>query len=115
MRTLPGSIEVAAVQEIKILCPCGYAHRVTGDVDGDWRRWVTIRDRDYMDVIDAEVRRRDIAGTGLPPDNDPRANEHTDLTWVIIDRSGQLLDCPACGRILWRRPGEADRRVFRPE
>ena len=102
--------------EIKIPCPCGYVHRVTADVDGDWRGWVTIRDRDYMTVIDAEVRCRDIAGREqMPQEDSPRYEEHTEQTWVIIDRSGQLLDCPACGPILWRRPGEEAHRVFRPE
>ena len=101
------------MREIK--CPCGFIHDVTGDVDGDWRGWVTIRDRDYLTVIDAEVRCRDIAGSEEPSEDNPRADEHTTQTWVIIERSGQLLDCPECGCILWQRPGEEKYRVYRPE
>jgi hypothetical protein len=104
------------VPEIKIKCPCGFIHRKTADVDGDWRGWVTIRDRDYMAVIDAEFRCREIAGKeSLLSDNNPRANEHIAQTWDIIERSGQLLDCPVCGRIMWKRPGEEKHRAFRPE
>ena len=62
----------------------------------------------------AEIQCRDIAGTDpLPPEDNPRHDEHTVQTWVIIERTGSLLDCPACGRILWRRPGEEAHRVFR--
>jgi len=100
-----------------IACPCGYQHRLVPP-PGDG--FVVIRDKDWFNVLDTEVACREISGSWSPmvPDSNPRHKEHTELTWKIVERCGSLLECPQCGRLLWRRAGKKDGprfHVFVPE
>ena len=99
-----------------IACPCGYQHHLL-PAPGDG--FVTVRDKDWLAVLDAELACREISGSWTPmvPDG-PRASECNELTWKIVDRCGSLLECPECGRIMWSRPGITDGplfQVFAPE
>ena len=100
-----------------IVCPCGYQHRLL-PAPGDG--FVTIRDSEWITVLDAELACREISGSWAPivPESNPRAVEHNELTWKIVESCGSLLECPECGRIMWNGPGTKDGalcQVFVPE
>ena len=94
-----------------IACPCGYQHPLSLE-RGDG--YVTVRDRDWLTVLDTELACREISGSwaAMVPESNPRSSEFNELTWRIVDRCGNLLECPKCGRILWNRPGNKNGPLF---
>ena len=71
--------------------------------------WLTVRDRDEDRFFTLEA-----AGSaseyGGPPIPDFSAHVRE---WISLH--GRLYECPECGRLLWKRPGEAEYRSYRPE
>ena len=72
----------------KLACPCGYMHDLSPLPDGGW---VTVRDRDYEDLVEAEVAKH---------------FGHPDGIRRSLGLTGLLYLCPECGRLMWQRPGE---------
>ena len=62
--------------------------------------WVTVRDRDYEDLVEAEVAKH---------------FGHPDGIRRSLGLTGLLYLCPECGRLMWQRPGEERFGVFRRE
>lgn len=102
---------------VPIACPCGQTLAIT--VESMQNHWVTIRNGDYMDVIRAEIRCQELLASGgnsaCGGVGEDSQQEFHDQTWRIIDRSGNLLECPHCRRLLWMRPGDSGYRAFTPE
>jgi len=72
----------------KLTCPCGYVHNLTPIPDDGW---LTVRDRDYEALIDAEL--------GALAGDDVRSSRRIDL-WR------RLYECPNCARLMWSLPGD---------
>ncbi len=81
----------------KLQCPCGFFHDLSPVPDSGW---VTVADRDYEALVDAEGGHAEETGRGPP---------------AFVRLTGRLYECPSCGRMIWERPGEKVFRVFRPE
>lgn len=80
----------------KLHCPCGFVHDQSPIPDAGW---ITVRDRDYEELIHAECH-----------------HEQTDGGHIAFARlAGLMYDCQECGRLMWRKPGEQDYRVYRRE
>ena len=92
-----------------VACPCGYQHKLLAD-----EGFVTIRNSEWLAVLDAELSCREISGSWAPlvPESNPRASEFAELAWKIVERCGNLFECPECGRIMWNRPGNEDGPLF---
>ena len=76
----------------KIVCPCGYVHRLGEIPDAGW---VAVLDREYESLVAAEValsrRRRPLA-------------EEDDPHLATIGRlTTHLYECPSCGLLAWLR------------
>jgi hypothetical protein len=84
----------------KLLCPCGYVHDLSPIPDAGW---LVVRDVDYESLIDAEVMAACDAST---------AQQHGEPETTFVRVTGMLYACPKCERLMWRRPGEAEFRVF---
>jgi len=80
----------------KLVCPCGFVHDLSPIPDAGW---ITVRDRDYEALIEAER----LSG---PDDAGPRA---------FVRLTGRIYECPECKRIMWEKPGEGRFSIFRPE
>jgi hypothetical protein len=87
----------------KLRCLCGFVHDLGPIPDAGW---ITIRDIDYEQVIDAHIRQHDICGHGLPGNDHPRVDEWDRAMRFIIGSSGRLYECPECGRLAWQKPDE---------
>jgi hypothetical protein len=81
----------------KLACPCGFIHDLSPIPDDGW---LTVRDRDYEALIEAELAAQ--AG-------DDRGSARRVGLW------GLLYECPKCRRLMWKRPGEEGFTVFRLE
>jgi hypothetical protein len=71
----------------KVTCRCGYQHNLTPCPDDGW---ITVRDRDYQQLLEVEAAQRDNSSVGVP----------------AFQLQGRLYECPACGRLMWSRPGD---------
>jgi hypothetical protein len=80
----------------KLKCPCGFVHDLSPIPDA---AWITVRDRDYEALVEAE-RRSDANNSG------PRA---------FVRLTGRIYECPECRRIMWEKAGHEGFVVFRPE
>lgn len=78
----------------KLACPCGFIHDLSPIPD---EGWITVRDRDFDAMIEAELssRRR------LSP-------EH-----YVDAFLGSMYECPKCGRIMWEKPREKRFTIYR--
>jgi hypothetical protein len=100
---------------IRPLCPCGHDFVPEFLIAEEMNGYVTYPNREYPEIIAAEVRCRELGPEfELPGGDDPRTVEFRERLWFIIERSGSLLECPECGCVLWKRSAEEGFRVFRP-
>lgn len=81
----------------KLTCPCGFVHNLSPIPDDGW---LTVRDRDQEEMTPDE---------STPPD------ERIEAWHRLYHESGSLYECPNCGRIMWRKPGEQHFTVYRHE
>jgi len=79
----------------KLACPCGFVHNLSPIPDDGW---ITVRDRDYDSMVDAELELR----------NHPNAPDDA------VNYHGSLYECPDCGRIMWQKPGNEQFSIFLP-
>jgi hypothetical protein len=84
----------------KLMCRCGYIHNLSPIPDAGW---VTILDGDYDELIAAQIMDSTDPATA-------RAKGEPERTYVRV--TGSLYECPECGRILWKRPGDTEYRSF---
>ena len=97
----------------KLLCPCGFVHNLSPIPDDGW---ITVRDREYESLTDAERATHAISGgNSLPKLDDPRSDEYDAAMATIVKVTGLLYECPECGTVLWRKPGCDDFRAYTPE
>jgi|688.fasta_scaffold1915922_1 hypothetical protein len=97
----------------KLCCTCGFVHDLSPIPDDGW---ITVRDREYESLTEAErVTYAISGGNSLPNDNDPRVREYDEAIARIASITGLLYECPACGTIMWKKPGCDDFRVYTPE
>lgn len=97
----------------KLKCPCGFVHNLASIPD---EGWITVEDRLYEKVIDAEIRRNEISGgSKLPDDDHPRITEYDEMTSIVVKSMGCLYECPECGRLMWQRSSDDVFRVFVPD
>lgn len=78
----------------KLVCPCGFVHNLSPIPDDGW---ITVRDRDFEAMIEAELASR----------QGPYAENR------VVDFWGSLYECPRCGRLMWEKPGEQQFTVYR--
>ncbi len=86
----------------KLPCKCGYIHDLTPIPDDGW---LTIRDKVYEVVIDAEFDRNRL-GKAQPDTNEFDTLCEKDR--LVGDALGLLYECPKCNRLMWKKPGEND-------
>ena len=79
----------------KLACPCGFVHNLSPIPD---EGWLTVRDRDFDTVVDAEMESR------VSP-----------LSASPMHLCGVIYECPKCGRLMWEKPGEKRFVVYHPE
>jgi predicted RNA-binding Zn-ribbon protein involved in translation (DUF1610 family) len=84
----------------KLTCRCGYVHNLSPIPDAGW---LTILDTEYEALTTAEIMASTDAATA-------RAKGEPERTFVRV--TGSLYECPECGRVLWRRPGDTEYRSF---
>ena len=80
----------------KLACPCGFVHNLSPNPDDGW---ITVRDRQYDELINAEIGNRQ--------GNEMAENRVTGF-W------GSMYECPECGRLMWEKPGERTFMVYEP-
>jgi hypothetical protein len=90
----------------KLRCRCGYVHDVSPVPDAGW---LTVRDREYEELLAAEAERGRLGAAGMP------APEFAAADRRLGELHGLLYECPECGRLMWRPPGETEFRTYRPE
>ncbi len=100
----------------KVACPCGNVFSTTGSPDDSMR---VIRDRDrqaYTRHVWRSYQLSDVERGGMLPERGTEESDqfHESL-YASLDLEGELWECPACGRLLFRRPGEQQLRSFLPE
>jgi hypothetical protein len=81
----------------KLVCPCGFVHDLSPIPD---EGWVTVRDVDYEALVASER-----AGPG--------SGESAPSMFVRL--AGLLYECTECGRLMWKKPGKSEFRIFRPD
>jgi len=87
----------------KLACPCGFVHNLSPIPD---EGWITVRDAQYEELIDAEALRGSISGKSSLPSNDhPRVKEYDNASGVVLKLTGRMYECPECGRLMWEKPG----------
>ena len=87
----------------RLACPCGFVHNLSLIPDDGW---LTIRDRDYETLRDAESKH--LANT-----DDVTLERDADMKWSRM--VGRFYQCPKCGRIMWACAEEKTYRVYLPE
>jgi hypothetical protein len=80
----------------KLGCLCGYIHDLS-----------PIPDEGYVIFPDAAPEII-LWPTKEQVDTDER-------TKAIVRKTGLLYECPHCGRLMWRKQGETEFRIYRPE
>ena len=73
----------------KISCPCGYVHRLGEIPDAGW---VAVLDRDYEELVAAEM--------ALPRGRRPLAEKDDPHMAAVVRLTTRLYRCPSCGYIL---------------
>jgi hypothetical protein len=81
----------------KLVCHCGFVHDLSPIPD---EGWVTVRDVDYEALVASE-RTEPGSAQGTPP--------------TFVRLAGLLYECRECRRLMWKKPGEPEFRIFRPE
>jgi rubredoxin len=97
-------------------CSCGY---VFSNVACPSDAMVVVRDRDrdahgyhqWRTYQISDVER----GGALPELGTPASDALHESLGASLAFEGELWECPTCGRILFRRPGEDRFRAFAPE
>lgn len=93
----------------KLECPCGFSHDLSSIPD---EGWVTVRDEDYQRLLRVEIQRASLsAAVAETPDWEALVAADAELETL----HGVLYQCPRCGRILWKKPGDSGFKVFAPE
>lgn len=96
----------------KLACPCGFIHNLSPIPDDGW---LTVRDKDYEALLDAERIEREISGgTSLPSDDHARVEEYDAAMGRSVSLLGSLYECTRCGTLLWCKPGSQEFRAFKP-
>ena len=96
----------------KLACPCGFVHNLSPIPDDGW---LTVRDKDYESLLDAERILHEISGgTRVPSDDHPRVGEYDEAMGRTSSLHGSLYECPRCGTLLWCKPGSQEFREFKP-
>lgn len=96
----------------KLACPCGFVHNLSPIPDDGW---LTVRDKDYELLLDAErVLHETSGGTKVPSHDHPRVGEYDDAVARTSSLQGSLYECPRCETLLWCKPGSQKFRAFKP-
>ena len=100
----------------KVACPCGNGFSTTGCPDDSMH---VVRDRDmeaYARHVWRSYQLSDVDRGGMLPERGTEASEqfHESL-YASLDLEGELWECPACCRLLFRRPREQQLQSFLPE
>jgi len=100
----------------KLFCPCGHVFSNVGSPNDAMH---VVRDRDMCSYSHHTWRTQQICEVergGMLPDRGTEASElfHESL-YASRDLEGELWECPQCGRLLFRRPGEESFRAFRED
>ena len=98
----------------KLLCPCGFIHNLSAIPDDGW---VTISDKKYEEVIEAEICLNQISGSSdqYPFDDNPQIDEYNKNMKFIINNSGSLYECPDCKRIMWEKADTSKILIYKLE
>src|SRR5688572_9469574 len=87
----------------KLACDCGFVHNLSPIPDDGW---LTVRDRDYESLVDAQLALHEISGgTKVPSQDHPRSDEYDGAMARSVSLTGRLYECPRCGTLLWCKPG----------
>ena len=81
----------------KLACPCGYVFDLSPIPHNGW---LTVRDSDQDE---------------LTPDESTPPNDRIERWHELYHRSGNLHECPRCGRILWRKPREQAFTIYQKD
>jgi hypothetical protein len=98
----------------KLACVCGYVFSNTG-CPSDVMRVYRDRDRDEYSFHSwrsyqlSEVER----GGMLPDQGSDASKQFHESLYRVLDLEGELWECPDCGRLHLRRPGENEFRTLR--
>lgn len=88
-----------------LTCPCGFTYNYLSAIT---HNWITIHNKKYADLKEIELQ---LANLNKQSDNQTKK--------PLIDArralQGRFYQCPTCGRIMWRKPGESKYQVFVPE
>ncbi|MBA4019436.1 MAG: hypothetical protein C0483_19905 [Pirellula sp.] len=100
----------------KLTCPCGNWFSTTGCPDDSMH---VVRDRDmdaYAQHVWQSYQLSDVERGGMLPERAIQESEqfHNSLE-ASLDMEGELWECPACCRLLFRGPGDQQFRSFLPE
>jgi hypothetical protein len=106
----------AAGRMAKLKCFCGYAF---SDVDSPSDAMQVVRARDaevhgfhqWRTYQLCDIER----GGALPERGTPASDAFHESLNASVTLEGALWECPRCGRLLFRRPGEETFRSFEPE
>lgn len=97
----------------KLLCPCGH---LFSDVACPSDSMHVYRDRDRDEHSFHSWRSfqlSDVERAGMLPDRDtPESEQFHESLYRMLELEGELWECPGCGRLHLRRPGEQSFRVF---
>jgi uncharacterized C2H2 Zn-finger protein len=93
----------------KIKCKCGHNFSF---VESPNYSMHVVRDHDFAEYTKAiyeSYKISDIDYRGMLPPKDSNESKifHENL-YKALDLEGELLECPRCGRLLWRQPGKDD-------
>ena len=89
---------------------------MTADQELNSAGWATLRDRDYLELIQREVRCLELFPDGpdsaLNSERSPRREEYEELLWQISQLVGSIYECPQCHRLLWKKSSDEWFRVY---
>jgi rubredoxin len=96
-------------------CHCGH---IFSNAEGPNDSMHVVRDED-MDEYCRHVWRTyqlcDIERGGMLPEGGTQASaDFHESMYASMDLEGEMWECPQCGRIYWRRPGEERFRTYLP-
>lgn len=87
----------------KLRCPCGHIHDLSLIPDAGW---ITVLDARYEELLATEAERDRLHAEAAPTEAFAPADSR------LVDLLGHMYECPSCARIMWRRPGEEEFRVY---
>jgi len=99
-RVIVGQLETTMP---KLICLCGYVHRLGEIPDAGW---VAVLDRDYEELVAAEL--------ALPHGRRPLAEEDDPHLATVSRITTRLYECAACGLLAWFRDDGDIPEFFRP-